>query len=161
FAEWTERAKLTGQLGGLSFTTADYDNDGLLDVFVPRGAWMGNFGDIPVSLLPHEPDRTVRDVSQEAGGEVAGPRPASGGGDIDNDGLLDLFVGMETVRRPEGPAFPSHLFRNRGNGTFEDITGKAGVANLRMCKGAAMGDYDNDGFLDLYVSNMGAPNRLY
>jgi hypothetical protein len=56
---------------------------------------------------------------------------------------------------------PSYLFRNQGDGTFEDITAKAGVANLRMCKGASFGDYDDDGYLDIYVSNMGSYNRLY
>jgi hypothetical protein len=161
FAEWTERARLTGQLGGLYFTHADYDNDGLLDLFVPRGAWMSTFGDIPVSLLKQMPDGSFQDVSQEAGVEVSGPSQVGVFGDIDNDGFLDLFVGFETARTANGPAFPSHLFRNRGNGTFEDITAKAGVANLRMCKGAAFGDYDDDGYLDLYVSNMGTPNRLY
>ncbi|MFO0981075.1 MAG: VCBS repeat-containing protein [Planctomycetota bacterium] len=161
FAEWTERAQLTGQLGGLHFTHADYDNDGLIDLFVPRGAWFKEFGNIPCSLLKQMPDGTFRDVSEEAGVEVSGSSQVAEFGDIDNDGFLDLFVGFETMHTPDGPMFPSHLFRNRGNGTFEDITEQAGVANLKMCKGAAFGDYDGDGFLDLYVSNLGAANHLY
>jgi hypothetical protein len=74
--------------------------------------------------------------------------------DIDNDGLLDLFVGTE------GGA--AQLFRNRGDGTFEDIAVRAGVAAAAFTKGVAAGDYDNDGWIDLYASNRGSvANALY
>jgi hypothetical protein len=53
------------------------------------------------------------------------------------------------------------MFKNRGDGTFEDVTATAGVQNNRFCKGCAFGDYDGDRFPDLYVTNQGAPNRLY
>ncbi|HAA86909.1 MAG TPA: CRTAC1 family protein, partial [Verrucomicrobiales bacterium] len=56
--------------------------------------------------------------------------------------------------------FPSQLFRNNGDGTFTDIAAEAGVTNDRFSKGVTAGDYDNDGDLDLYVSNVGK-NRLY
>ncbi|HEX5083245.1 MAG TPA: CRTAC1 family protein, partial [Blastocatellia bacterium] len=71
----------------------------------------------------------------------------------DNDGWLDVFVGHEET--------PSQLFRNRGDGTFEDVTRKAGVGRAAFTKGAAWGDYDNDGYPDLYVSNYGEENFLY
>ena len=73
--------------------------------------------------------------------------------DIDNDGLLDLFVGNEN-----GPA---QLFRNRGDGTFDDIAEQAGVDRSAFNKGVAAADYDNDGWPDLYVSNLGGTNFLY
>jgi hypothetical protein len=73
--------------------------------------------------------------------------------DFDNDGWLDVFVGHELT--------PSQLFRNRGDGTFEDVTARAGVGKTAFTKGATWGDYDNDGWRDLYVSNMFGENFLY
>jgi hypothetical protein len=88
--------------------------------------------------------------------------------DIDNDGDLDLFCGYEGEEAgtdAKGSTteskYPSHLFRNRGDGTFEDVTAKAHVENNHFCKGAAFGDYDGDRLPDLYVSNMHGSNRLY
>jgi hypothetical protein len=72
--------------------------------------------------------------------------------DIDNDGLLDLFVGNESS--------PAQLFRNKGDGTFEDIAEKAGVNRSAFSKGVTAADYDNDGWPDLYVSNLGGTNFL-
>ena len=60
--------------------------------------------------------------------------------DIDNDGWVDVFVGHELS--------PSQLFRNNGDGTFQDITARAGVGASTVVKGTAFGDYDNDGWLD-------------
>src|SRR5256886_993563 len=73
--------------------------------------------------------------------------------DFDNDGLLDLFVGNE-----QGP---SYLFHNRGDGIFEDISHSAGVDRVAVTKGVAAADYDNDGYTDLYVSNLTGNNFLY
>ena len=118
------------------------------------------------SLLRNNIDRgdaTFTDVTEAAGlSEPALPTQAAAWGDIDNDGDLDLYIGNES--RSEDPtsphAYPAQLFRNNGNGTFTDVALSAGVANFRYTKGAALGDFDNDGDLDLYVSNVG-PNRLY
>jgi hypothetical protein len=107
------------------------------------------------------PDGSFRDVTEEAGIAVSGPSQTAAFADIDNDGDLDLFIGYESIRLPSSVQFPSRLFKNRGDGTFEDITERAGVANNRMCKGCAFGDYDGDRLPDLYVSNQGALNRLY
>ena len=56
---------------------------------------------------------------------------------------------------------PNYLFRNLGDGTFEDVTAESGVADSTNSKGAIFGDYNNDGFLDLYVVNDGGDNRLF
>src|SRR5262249_3659344 len=89
------------------------------------------------------------------------PTQTAAWGDYDNDGDLDLFVGNEeSAYTKDGTPYPCQLFRNNGDGTFTDVAPAAGVVNMRPAKGAAWGDYYNDGLLDLYVSNIG-PNRLY
>jgi hypothetical protein len=151
FEDVSERAGLLGQLGGLNITQTDYDNDGRLDVFVMRGGW-----ETPIrnSLLHNNGDGTFSDVTAAAGlaGAVHRTHTAAWA-DFDNDGLLDLFVGHEM-------SF-SQLFRNRGDGTFEDVTVRAGMRFRSLTKGAAWGDIDNDGLPDLYVSNFGERNLLF
>ncbi len=83
--------------------------------------------------------------------------------DYDNDGWLDIYlVNGSTAEAQAGKAIPPHaaLFHNNHDGTFTDVTAKAGVGNDRWGFGAAVGDFDNDGWPDLYVSNFGS-NRLY
>jgi len=82
--------------------------------------------------------------------------------DYDKDGWLDLFVvnGSTLEGFPPGQAPTNHLYRNRGDGTFEDVTTKAGLAASGWGQGACVGDYDNDGYDDLFVSYWGQ-NRLY
>ncbi|HEY6448074.1 MAG TPA: CRTAC1 family protein [Acidobacteriaceae bacterium] len=83
--------------------------------------------------------------------------------DYDHDGWLDIYlVNGSTFDARDGKASPPHaaLFRNNHDGTFTDVTEKAGVANDRWGLGCAVGDYDNDGWPDLYVTNVGS-NRLY
>jgi hypothetical protein len=161
FEDVGEAWGLSGQLGGLNLIHADYDGDGRLDLLVLRGAWLLEDGRIRNSLLRNElggdAGRFV-DTSEIAGlAEPAYPTQAAAWGDYDGDGALDLYVGNEASEAHE---YPSQLFRNLGDGTFEDVAATAGVSNLRYAKGVAWGDVDNDGDLDLYVSNFGA-NRLY
>jgi hypothetical protein len=82
--------------------------------------------------------------------------------DYDGDGWLDVFLvnGSRLEGFPEGQAPTNHLYRNRQDGTFEDVTAKAGLAAAGWGQGACAGDYDNDGDEDLYVSYWGQ-NRLY
>jgi FG-GAP-like repeat/ASPIC and UnbV len=151
FSDWTEKAKLTDQLGGINCTQTDYDNDGWLDIFVMRGGW-----EFPMrnSLLRNNRDGTFTDVTQGAGLQSDGHRTHSAAwADFDNDGYLDVFIGHEET--------PSQLFRNRGDGSFEDVSRQAGVDHAAFTKGAAWGDYDNDGYPDLYVSNYGEENFFY
>ena len=166
FSERTEAARLSGQLGGLNITQADYDNDGWVDVLVMRGGWLLSRGQMRMSLLHNNGDGTFADVTRAAGLALpAYPSQSAAWADYDNDGDLDLFSCSESM--PETPEvgaaiiFPSRLFRNEGDGTFTDVTSAAGVANLRYCKGSSWGDYDNDGDSDLYVSNYAGENRLY
>ena len=167
-----DRAAASGldqQLGGLNLIAADYDNDGDLDLFVTRGAWMFDEGRIRNSLLRNEGDGTFTDVTHSAGlAEPAAPTQVATWADFDNDGHLDLFVGNESradittfpANESIGGDYPSQLFHNNGDGTFTDIAAEAGTTNDRYAKGATAGDYDNDGDMDLYISNIGR-NRLY
>ncbi len=159
FVELTETANLDGIFGGLNINQADFDNDGDLDILVLRGAWLEADGRIPNSLLRNNGDLSFTDVTFEAGlAEAHYPTQTAAWADYDNDGDLDLFVGNEST---EAQVSPSQLFRNDGNGAFEEVSQQAGVRNFRRAKGASWGDYDADRFPDLYVSNLDGGNRLY
>ena len=159
FTERTQQAGLEGLLGGLNLVQADYDNDGYVDVFVLRGAWLGEHGQHPNSLLRNNADGTFSDVTFAAGlGHEHYPTQTGSWADYDNDGDLDLYVGNEwTASMPA----PSQLFRNNNDGTFTDVAVVAGVTNDRFSKAAIWGDYDADRLPDLFVSNLGESNRLY
>jgi hypothetical protein len=154
FSDRTTEAGLTGLLGGLNMVQADYDNDGDPDILVLRGGWNGQFGQIPNSLLQNDGTGKFQDVTFEVGlAEVDYPTQTAAWADYDNDGDLDLYIGNEHV--------PSQLFQNDGHGRFLDVAPAAGVENNSFAKGVTWGDYDNDRFPDLYVSNMSGANRLY
>jgi len=151
FTERTAAAGLSDQLGGLNILQTDYNNDGCKDILVLRGGW-----EVPQrkSLLRNNCDGTFTDVTVESG--LARPATSTQTAvwtDINNDGLLDLFVGNEDRA--------SQLFLNKGGTRFEDISHTAGVDRLSFAKGVSAGDYDNDGFPDLYVSNFDGNNFLY
>ena len=159
FSERTEAAGLTGILGGLNMVQADYDNDGALDVLVLRGAWFGAAGQHPNSLLRNRGDGTFVDVTFAAGlGEYHYPTQTAAWADYDNDGDVDVYIGNESTDELYAP---SELFRNEGDGTFVDVAAQAGVLNDQFTKAVVWGDYDGDRRPDLYVSNLGGPNRLY
>jgi len=159
FKRRTEEAGLMGIYGGLNILQADYDNDGLLDVYVPRGAWLSEIGLQPDSLLHNNGDGTFTDRSFDAGlSDVFYPNVTACFADYDNDGDLDIYVGNEQDDKVKAPC---QLFRNNGDGTFTDVGEKAGVTNNRYTRAVNAGDYDGDGFPDFYVSNLGADNRLY
>jgi hypothetical protein len=151
FTERTSQAGLDGQLGGLNMMQTDYNNDGCKDILLLRGGW-----EIAQrkSLLRNDCDGTFTDVTAASG--LARPATSSqtaAWADINNDGLLDLFVGNEVNA--------SQLFLNKGGTTFEDIAGSAGVDRVAFTKGVSAADYDNDGFVDFYVSNFKGRNFLY
>jgi hypothetical protein len=151
FSEQSEKAGLNGQLGGLNAMQADYNNDGNIDILVLRGGW-----DLPQrkSLLRNNGDGTFTDVTVASGlARPATSTQTAAWTDFDRDGFVDLFVGNEES--------PAQLFRNKRDGTFEDVAATARVDRRAFTKGVAAGDYDNDGWPDLYVSNFGGTNFLY
>ncbi|MFM8252312.1 MAG: FG-GAP-like repeat-containing protein [Planctomycetota bacterium] len=153
FVEETEAAGLNGLFGGLNLLQADYDNDGDLDILVLRGAWRGPAGRHPNSLLRNDGQGRFQDVTFAAGlGDVHYPTQTAAWSDYDNDGQLDLFIGNEN--------YPCQLFHNVGSGRFEDVAAQAGVTNNEYTKGCSWGDYNSDGYPDLYVNNYGTPLRL-
>jgi tetratricopeptide (TPR) repeat protein len=154
FEDRTQQAGLKGIVGGLNLVQADYDNDGDVDVLVLRGAWLAEKGKHPNSLLQNDGRGRFRDVTLEAGlGDSHFPTQTAAWGDFDLDGRLDLYIGNEQ--------FPNQLFRNNGNGTFTDVAASAGVADDGFTKGVVWGDFNNDRWPDLYVSNLQGENRLY
>jgi hypothetical protein len=126
---------------------ADYDNDGYLDLFVANELGQNNF------LFHNNRDGTFGKIIS---GSIVNDGGASYGcawGDYDNDGFLDLFVANLNQN--------NFLYRNNGDGTFSKITSGGIVNDGGASQGCAWGDYDNDGFLDLFVANRNQRNFLY
>ena len=158
FVDRTTAAGVDGFYGALSLVQADYDDDGHIDALLLRGAWGGKFGRHPNSLFHNNGDGTFTDVALAVGMTEHYPSQAAAWADYDRDGDLDVYIGNEgTQKQPD----PSQLYRNRGDGTFEEVAEAAGVQNRGFTKGAAWGDVDTDGVPELYASNYGYPNRLY
>lgn len=146
FEDRTAAAGLAGQTGGLYCVQADYDNDGHLDVFVPRGSWMPPQLAQRPSLVRNNGNGTFTDVTRGAGLLAATNSTSATWADYDNDGHLDLFVCCQRQA--------SLLYRNRGDGTFDEVSARAGLpaALTTGCLGAAWVDIDNDGDPDLFLN---------
>jgi enediyne biosynthesis protein E4 len=174
FTDITKSAGLTHKGWAMGIAVADYDNDGLLDIYVT--GYNGNV------LYHNLGNCKFEDVTAKAGVAVGGFSTGAAWGDYDRDGKIDLFVSryihtdvdklgtIDTnykglnVEAPWGMHGESDfLFHNRGDGTFEDVSKKAGVSDPdgRLGLGAMWGDLDNDGWPDLYVANDTEPNYLY
>jgi len=151
FTDRTKEAGLQDQLGGLSLMQVDYNNDGCMDIFIPRGGW--EYAQRK-SLLRNNCDGTFTDVTNASGlGATVTATQAAVWADIDNDGYLDLFLANENA--------PAQLFHNKGDGTFEEIGHAAGIDQTAFSKGVTAADYDHDGLMDIYVSNLQGKNYLY
>ncbi|MDX2304854.1 MAG: FG-GAP-like repeat-containing protein [Microscillaceae bacterium] len=166
FSEKTEEAGLVGLTGGLNMLQADYDNDGWVDVLVLRGAWLGNLGKFPNSLLKNNGDGTFSDVTEAAGLLSFHPTQTATWNDFNRDGYLDLFIGNESASAES--IHPCELYLNQQDGTFKEVAAAAGIQinqkdDFYFIKGVTSGDYDNDGWADIYVSKIdpGKPNLLF
>jgi len=159
FADRTAEAGLTGLCGGLNMIHADYDNDGWTDVFVIRGAWLDEWGQIPDSLLRNRGDGTFEDVTEAAGLLSFHPSQAASFADFNGDGWLDLVIGNETQRESDKP-HPAELFLSQRDGTFKEVAHAVGSDQVAFTKAVAVGDYDNDGRPDLFFSRRAKPNVL-
>ncbi len=127
-------------------SVADYDRDGWDDILI-----VGRYG---VALFRNNKDATFTDVTQAAGLRFTAHFVIGLFADLDNDGDSDLFLG----RRDGGDR--NHVFLNE-NGSFVDLPGAAGIDTAVSIGSAAVGDYDNDGFVDLFLSTRGAADQLY
>jgi hypothetical protein len=174
FTDVTVRAGLAVELYGLGVAVGDYDNDGHDDLFVTA---LGQS-----HLFHNNGDGTFTDVTRSAG--LWGPQEFSTSAawvDYDRDGFLDLVVANYVQWSPEKDIFCTlngttksyctpesyrgaspRLWHNRGNGTFEDVTRKAGLHDpTSKGLGVAILDYDQDGWPDILIANDTQPNRLY
>jgi hypothetical protein len=158
FTDRTIEAGLAIVTGGLNIVSGDYNNDGLADVLVLRGGWMGSEGHHPDSLLRNDGNGHFTDVTEEAGLMAFCPNQTAVWLDFNGDGWLDIYFGYESFgdRR-----YPSKLYRNNRNGTFTDCAQEAGVVADGFIKAVVSADYNNDGRPDLYLSRRGQPNVLY
>ena len=162
YADRSAASGLTGIVGGLNSTHADYDNDGDVDILVMRGAWMRESGPFPLSLLRNTGDGRFEDVTIGAGLLSYGPTNTAAWRDFNLDGYLDLFVGYESyIRLNGGPSHRSKLFLNNKDGTFTEVSAKVGIDVDDFVKGATWGDVDNDGLPDLYLSVIYGRNKLF
>jgi hypothetical protein len=173
FTDVTERAGLGLRSYGMGAATGDYDNDGDLDLFVT------SYG--PETLYRNNGDGTFSDVTREAG--VSDDRWSTSAAfvDYDRDGHLDLFVanyldftfaGNRTCFDSVGTRdycsprayrpVPDRLYRNLGDGRFAEVTESAGTSRADGAGlGVAAGDYNADGWPDIYVANDATPNQLW
>lgn len=146
FIDYSEAAGIghPGRNFGVAF--GDYDGDGLEDIYISRH-------NAPNLLYKALASGQFAEVAEQAGIAYPGTTTVSTWADIDNDGDLDLYLG----NRDE----PNILYLNNGDGTFTDISEQAGVQSGHRTRAVLFGDVDQDGFVDLYIANMNAPNYLY
>lgn len=160
YIDHSAKSGLDGIVGGLNTVHADYDNDGDSDILVLRGAWLGEDGKYPKSLLHNRGDGSFDDVTFESGIVSFHPSQTAAWADFNLDGYLDLFIGNER-QSAESPSHRSELFLNNRNGTFTEISGKVGINLDDFVKAVVWGDVNNDGLPDLYASVIYGRNRLF
>jgi hypothetical protein len=177
FSDVTAKAGLAGMPQnryGMGVAVGDFDNDGYEDLYVTGLG--GN------TLYRNNGDGTFSDVTTHAGVAAAGWSTSAGFFDYDNDGKLDLFVARYLEwsfadnrfcgeKKPGGraychpdnyPGITNVLYRNNGDGTFTDVSQKAGIANpAGKSLGVAFADFDGDGWTDIYVANDSVQCFLY
>lgn len=155
FAERTEAAGLDLPDGGIGVQTADYDNDGDADLYVTRDGW---FGGGVNALFQNDGWGAFADVTAASGTGDPGSSFCAAWSDFDRDGYLDIYVANGTGATGDST---NVLYRNRGDGAFVDVAAAAGVAHKGQTLSAAWGDFDGDGWPDLYACNFTEPNVLF
>ncbi len=159
YADLSKKSSLGRFKGGLNLLQADYDNDGNVDIFVLRGAWMGFYGQQANSLLRNNGDGTFTDVTRKSGLFSEKPTQTGVWRDFNNDGWLDLFVGNESIVN-KNESYPCELYISKGDGTFREVAKEAGCGIVDFVKGTAAADYDNDGLQDMCISGLGGYRTL-
>ena len=141
---------------GFGAAWGDYNGDGKPDLYVARNGWGGP---LPDSLMANQGDGTFKDVAKEAGIDEPGSGFHVTWFDYNRDGWLDIYVSNGVTLDPN----INHLYRNNGNGTFTNVTKEAGLEEKQPAGtiGIAVGDYDQDGWPDLFVHGRMRKNRLY
>ena len=173
FTDVTDVSGIEAREYGMGVAAGDFTNDGCIDLYLT------NFG--PNQLFRNNCDGTFTDVSRASGTAHPGWSVPAAFLDLDRDGWLDLFVGNYLIYSvdqhttcigesglpgycpPERyrPA-PDRLYRNRGNGTFSDVTATAGLAGtFGPALGAATADFNGDGWIDIFVANDQQENQLW
>jgi hypothetical protein len=164
FINKTKQAELEKITGGLNIVQADYNNDGFLDLFIPRGAWRSMYrgGNYPNTLLKNNGDGTFTDVTIKAGLLSYNPTQSAVWIDFDTDGHLDLFIGNElSIINNKNNNW--ELYKNLKNGKFQEVSQSTRGIKLdgALIKSVSAGDFDNDGKIDLYISIYNQKNRLF
>ena len=153
FTEVSEAAGADRRVMGMGIASADYDNDGDLDIYFTNAG--------PMTLLRNNGDGTFENVAPAAG--VEAPDSVAWGAvflDYDNDGWRDLYLAVPMMM--DAQALPGNqLFRNRGDGTFERLRCNTGAADVGGTIGIAYADYDRDGRMDFVIGNHIEGYRLY
>lgn len=158
FTDLSQSSGLRAFTGGLNIVQTDYNNDGLKDIFVLRGAWKRSFGKEPNSLLRNNGDNTFTDVTVESGLLSFFPTQTATWADFNNDGWLDVFIGNESTS-PDDIIYCEFYISNK-NGTFTEISAKNGTHITAFVKGVTSGDYNNDGFTDIFISTQNGSKIL-
>lgn len=155
FADLTRAAGLVLPAGGIGLQVADYDNDGDADLYVTRDGWFGGGNNV---LFQNDGRGVFADITAAAGAGDPGSSFCAAWGDFDRDGWLDIYVANGTGATGDST---NVLYRSQGDGTFADVAVTAGVAHKGQTLSAAWGDFDGDGWPDLYACNFTEPNVLY
>ncbi|MBL4707307.1 MAG: VCBS repeat-containing protein [Flavobacteriales bacterium] len=159
FSDQTIPAQLEGLTSGFNIYPLDYNNDGWKDLLVVRGSWGRLNGRYPNSLLRNNQDGTFSDITVEAGLLSFMPVATAVCADFNNDGWTDIYIGNESVVNTEIEK-ANELYINNGKGQFIETSVQSGTDINAFTKGLCAGDYNNDGLIDLFISNHNGINSL-